>query len=152
MGRRKGKQPDRFQWFLRKEAEAYKSSQQSGRPRQGVTWFSVDRLGNVALFDSRETGNVPLTVFANSLEEHLTLYEHFARPSEEQMTGDVEVDTPKQGLYVYDIVEFYARPNLMAATVNIDGYDRLGVPESPLTILQCPEHLRWLIEKVHFGG
>ena len=93
-----------------------------------------------------------MAVFANSLKEHLSLYEHFARPSVEQMTGDTEVDAPKQGLYFYDLVEFYKRPILMAATINIDGYDRLGVPESPLTILQCPKHLRWLIEKVHFGG
>jgi hypothetical protein len=152
MGRRRGQPGDRFQWLLRKEAEAYASSQHSGRPRNGVTWFAVDSLGHVAMFDSSHGGNVPLTVFANSLEEHLALYEHIARPSEEEMIGDVEVDAPKQGLYFYGLVEFYARPVLMAATLNLDGYDRLGVPESPLTISQFPEPVRWLIEKVHFGG
>jgi hypothetical protein len=113
MGRKREKPRDPFQWFLRSEAKAYKDSQQDGRPRHGVIWFAVDLFGHVALLHSRESGNVPLRVFANTLDEHLNLFEHFVRPSEEQMTGDLEVDSSKQGLYFYNIVEFGT----------MDGYD-----------------------------
>ena len=103
MDRRKAQQSGYFQRELRSEAEAYKESQQPGRPRRGITWFAVDSMGHVALLDSSHGGNVPLQVFANSLEEHLALYEYFVRPSEE---GDLEVNAPKLGLYFYDLVEF----------------------------------------------
>ncbi len=153
MGRRKSKRPkDPFRWFLQKEAEAYDDSQQDGRPRNGVTWFSVDSAGRIAQLDSRCTGNVPREVFTNSKDEHLLLYEQFNRPSEERMTGDAEVDAPDQGLFYYEIVDYYKRPVLMAMTLTVDGYDRLGVSDSPLQVSECAEPIRRLLQTVQFDG
>ena len=105
-------------------------------------WFAIDALGYLAEFDSRESGLVPLAVFENSKDEHLRLFEYFVRPSEEQMTGDVSVDAPKQGLFFYDIAEY----------MTLDGYERLGVPQVAIVLSQCPEEIRSLIERVRFDG
>lgn len=146
------KKRDPVKWLLEQEAAAYDDSQQSTRPRKGVTWFAVDSADCIAMLDSREAGYVPRAVFANSKDEHVKLYEFFIRPSEEQMSGDVEVDGPEQGLYFYDLADFYKRPVLVAATLNLDGYDRLAIPRSPLRISDCPEEIRKLAEAVRFEG
>lgn len=142
--------PDRSQkkiegeirWPLKREAEGYRDSQQSGRPRCGVWWYAVDSVGHLALLSSMESGLVPLDVFTNTLQEHLFLVEHFLRPSTESMAADIVVDAPKLGLYYYDIVEFGT----------LDGYDRLGIHERPLLIEECVPEIRKLIEKVRYPG
>jgi len=105
-------------------------------------WFGVDSAGHVAELDSRESGNVPLDVFGNTKEQHLMLFEHFVRPCVERMTGDFEADAPKLGLFFYDIVKFGT----------MDPYDRLGIPDRPLVVSECPGDIQELLLRVRFDG
>jgi hypothetical protein len=91
-------------------------------------------------------------VFTNSKQEHLSLYEHFGRPGVELGAADDEIDAPAQGLFYYDIVHYYKRPVLLAMTLTVDPYDRLGVPDAPLHLSDCPERIRRLLDVVRFDG
>jgi hypothetical protein len=142
MSKREGGSRSHFPWLSRREAEAYKDSQQSGRPRQGVTWFATDIVGHIAAFDSDVAGYVPMCVFENSLKQHLALYEHFIRPVVDELTGDSQDDLPKLGLYYFAIVNYGAT----------DGYDRLAVPSVPLTASSAPVGILPLVAKVVFDG
>jgi len=133
---------DPLAWLLREEARSYDDSQQDGRPRRGVTWFATDSVGQVAELHSRESGYIPLDVFANTKKQHLLLYEHFVRPSEEEMEGDAEIDAPRLGLFFYDIVKYGT----------MERYDRMGIPDSPLPLSKCPAEIQELLLRVQLDG
>jgi hypothetical protein len=132
---------DAFQPLLNRAIREYDKKKAGEKPSGNLHWYAADAGGQIAVLDGRECGYIPEDVFAFSKDDYLTVFEYFARPTEEQFNGDYETGYAEQGLFLCEVMDM--------AT---DGYERIRIPAVPRQLSSCPLVIRKTIELVRFDG
>ena len=119
-------------------------------------WFAVDAEGHVAVFDSGESGAVPIAYFeaeSNSTGPAVTTaLSDFLSP------GLTRWEPTTLGLFTYEHPRRFERPVQSELLLNQEGprvsgpYLRLTVPEQPLHVDQLPPSVREVVAAVRFDG